>query len=106
MPFLCKLYILRYGGSSSNLHSLLDTGVVPARLKPLDQFLWVKVRSNGIDSKLLRSQPLRSLFIGIKVVDLGLNLVAVRILVVHRSCGVVVNAPDGQVAVGLALAVR
>ena len=71
--------------SRSAFWSLLDTGVVLATLQSLYQLLRIEVNAQWVHQELLTGEVSVRLFICVEVVDLSLDVVAIRVSTLQIS---------------------
>ena len=89
----------------SDITPLLDIVDVLAPLEPLEQLFRVKLDADGVFFVTVRPHVLVCVFRVVKIIDLGLDLIAVRVEIIHARRRPVVDAPLWQDGVRLPLRV-
>lgn len=78
----------------SHVWPLLDHLIILATPHPLYKLLWMKIRTHGILPKLLRLHKLNRLLNRIKIINLSLNHVPIRINIIHARRRPMVHRPN------------
>src|ERR1700677_4835868 len=78
----------------SNLYPLFDGLLILSALQPTNEVFGVKICPHRIFGKLARHHETIGLFIGLKVVHLSFDLIAIWVFVIHAGCWAMVHTPE------------